>query len=252
MQQEDIFKKELTALISLGRSQGNHIGKEQVEEAFPNSGIDDTKIQLIFDYLEQNKIFVEEEFDPDAYLSKEDQDYLSMFLDEIQMIQKFSEKEKEQIVELAMHDDTNAQKKLVEMYLAKVIEIAKLYVGQGVLIEDLIGEGNVALISAVSMLSCVEDAKEVDGFVVKILMDAMEVLISKELDAKELEEKVLSKVNQVADAAEVLYHDVRRKLTIEEVLAETEFTKEEIIEAMKFSGNQIDTIEIEDADDSVK
>ena len=34
---------------------------------------------------------------------------------------------------------------LIEIHLADVAEIAKLYAGQGVLLEDLVGEGNLAL-----------------------------------------------------------------------------------------------------------
>ena len=43
--------------------------------------------------------------------------------------------------------------------------------------EDLIGEGNVALMSAVSMVSCVEKPEDAEGFFAGMIMDAMEVLV---------------------------------------------------------------------------
>ncbi len=45
-------------------------------------------------------------------------------------------------------------------------------------------------------------------------------------------------------AAEELYKDLRRKVTPEELAAETDLTVGEIEEAYRLSGEQIDTIEI--------
>ena len=220
MEQEIIFKKELNALLSLGRKQGNTVSKEQVSEAFPNSGIDESKLSFIYEYLEQNKILVEEEFDPDKYMSSEDKEYLAIFFEEIEQLKEYNNAEKEILIHKAENVEKDAQNQLLEVYLNQVIEIAKLYLGQGVLIEDLIGEGNVAIALAVSMLSCVDSIKEADGFIIKMIMDAMEVLVGNELDAKEVDEKIVEKVNYVALVAENLYKDVRRKITVEEIVAE--------------------------------
>lgn len=53
--------------------------------------------------------------------------------------------------------------RLIEIFLPQVAEIAKLYAGQGVFLEDLIGEGNVALTMAAEMLDCAQNAKEAEG-----------------------------------------------------------------------------------------
>ena len=60
----------------------------------------------------------------------------------------------------ALAEDRDAQAKLVEIYLPQVVELSKLYAGQGALVEDLIGEGNVAVAAAVTMLACVESIEE--------------------------------------------------------------------------------------------
>ena len=52
-----------------------------------------------------------------------------------------------------MAGETDAQQRLIEIHLADVAEIAKLYAGQGVLLEDLVGEGNLALSFGVTMLA---------------------------------------------------------------------------------------------------
>lgn len=250
MGQEEIFRKELAELLRLGKKQGNQLSKEQVNEGFPDSGVDKSKLSFIYDYLAQNKIAVgeisdlEEAVEAEEALSSEDRDFLAMFMEELDALPPVSEEEKTALILSAMEDDKEAADKLLSVFLPKVVEIAKLYAGQGVLMEDLIGEGNVALISAVSMASCVEKPEDAEGFFAGMIMDAMEVLVSAEGDAKEMDEKILEQVNRVAAAAEELYKDLRRKVTPEELAAETDLTVGEIEEAYRLSGEQIDTIEI--------
>lgn len=250
MGQEEIFRKELAELLRLGKKQGNRLSKEQVNEAFPASGIDKNKLSFIYDYLMQNKISVgetldlEEEWNNEEALNPEDRDFFAMFMEELDGLSPVSEEEKTALILSAMEDDKEAADKLLTVFLPKVVEIAKLYAGQGVLMEDLIGEGNVALMSAVSMVSCVEKPEDAEGFFAGMIMDAMEVLVSAEGDLKEIDEKILEQVNRVALAAEELYKDLRRKVTPEELAAETDLTVGEIEEAYRLSGEQIDTLEV--------
>lgn len=253
MGQEEIFKKELAGLLRLCKKQNNQVSKEQIRDAFPASGIDKSKLSFIYDYMVQNKISVtetldpSEEWDPEAVdaLSLEDKDYLSIFTEELKELPYVSEEEKNALILAAMEDDKKAADRLLQIFLPKVVEIAKLYAGQGVFVEDLIGEGNVALVSAVSMAGCVEKPEEAEGFFAEMIMDAMEALVSSEGDARDMDEKILEQVNRVAIAAEELYKDLRRKVTPEELAAETDLTVEQIREAYRLSGEQIDTIEIE-------
>lgn len=195
MGQEEIFRKELAELLRLGKKQGNQLSEEQVSEAFPASGIDKSKLSFIYDYLTQNKIAVgelsavEEEAVWEEALSSEDRDFLAMFREELDALSPVSEEEKKALILAAIEDDKEAADKLLMVFLPKVLEIAKLYAGQGVLMEDLIGEGNVALMSAVSMASCVEKPEDAEGFFAGMIMDAMEVLVSAEGDFKEIDEK---------------------------------------------------------------
>lgn len=244
MKQEEIFVKELSALVRLGKNQGNQLTSEQISEAFPQSGIAEDKMPFIHEYLQKNNINVDDNFDPEEAMTVEDKDYLSIFMEEMEALPKVTEEEKETFIVQAMEDNVEAQMRVVEIFLPKVVEIAKLYVGQNVLLEDLIGEGNVALTAAASMLSVIDKPEDADGYIAGIVMDAMEVLVSEEADVKDADEKILERVILVAQAAEELYADLRRKVTPEELAAETDFSVDEIRQACKWSGNQIDTIDI--------
>lgn len=143
--QEVLFAKTLEQIRKQAKEQGNCIEREQVEQAFVSLSLSKEQLDLVFDYLEKHKIGIGEPVDPDEYLSEEEINYLEEYQKELALLEKVSEGEKEAITLSAMAGEAQAQKKLINIYLPQVVEIAKLYSGQGVFLEDLIGEGNVAL-----------------------------------------------------------------------------------------------------------
>ncbi|MBP5263670.1 MAG: hypothetical protein J6Z33_04780, partial [Lachnospiraceae bacterium] len=122
--------------------------------------------------------------------------------------------------------------------------IAKLYAGQGVYLEDLIGEGNVALAVGVSMLGSQESAQEALGLLGKMIMDAMESYIRENTDAKKLDAKVADKVNLVADKARELSEELRRNVTVQELAEESGLSENAIRDAIRMSGFKIEGIDL--------
>ena len=76
-------------------------------------------------------------------------------------------------------------------------------------------------------------------------MNAMEQLIMEESDIHKSDEKIVSKVNKVADAARELAEAYGRKITVDELIAETKFSRKTIEDAIRFSGDKIEDIEPE-------
>ena len=143
----------------------------------------------------------------------------------------------------AMAGDKSSQARLIEMYLPQVIEVAKLYAGQGVFLEDLIGEGNVALAAGVTMLGALENASEAQGMLGKLMMDAMEDLIREDFEEQKKDNKIANKVNKVADAANELSQTLGRKVTPAELADETGMSLYQILEAIRVSADKIEQID---------
>lgn len=243
MEKEILFAKTLEAVKQMAREQGNCVTKEQIEEAFAEMDLAEEQLELIVDYLQKHKIGIGEPVNPDDYLTEEEINYIDTYLEELQLLEEVSEGEREAITLSAMAGDIQAQKRLIEIYLPQVVEIAKLYSGQGVFMEDLIGEGNVAVAAGVSMLGCLEHAREAQGMLGKMIMDAMEDYISENMEESKADQKVLERVNKVADQARELAEELQRKVTIEELAEETKLSKEAILEAIRISGGNIEYIE---------
>ncbi|MBO5030423.1 MAG: hypothetical protein J6D08_00820 [Lachnospiraceae bacterium] len=240
------FAQVLEQLKDTARFQGNMLTSGQVSEAFGEWQLNEGQLTLIYDYLRKNHIGIDEPGDVEEHLSGDDVNFLEMYLAELKELPPVSDGEKRAVMMSALAGDQNAQEKLVEIYLSQVVEISKLYAGQGALVEDLIGEGNVALASAVTMLECVEGIEEVEGFIGKMVMDAMEEFIGDASDNHQIGENVLDKVNDVNDKARELYDSYLRKVTVKEVADEMGISEDEVREAIKFSANNIDYIESEE------
>lgn len=243
MNQELLFAKTLEEIKTLALEQDRVLSKEQVEEAFGKIGMKPEELTPIYEYLNQKKIGIGEPVDPDEYLTEEDVDFLSDYVEQIKLLPVLSQGEKEANFLSAMAGDSTGKAKTIEILLGDIIDVAKLYTGQGVLLEDLIGEGNVALAMGVEMLGCLEKPDEVPGMLVKMAMDAMEALIQETEEESKIDRKIVDKVNEVSAEAKKLAESLNRKITVEELMEETSFSEKKIREAIRISGNRIEYFE---------
>lgn len=238
-----LFAQTLEQLKETARLQENMLTSEQIQEAFEAMSLGEAQMALIHEYLQKNNIGIDEPGKVDENLTDEDVNYLNIYLDELKELSVVSDGEKRAVMMSAMAQDVTACNKLVEIFLPQVVEIAKLYAGQGALVEDLIGEGNVALATAVTMLDCVESIDEVEGFLGKMIMDAMQDYIGEDSDSKSVDEQILEKVNRIYEKAKEMAEELLRKVTVAELAKEMEIEEEEIYEAIRLSANHMDYIE---------
>ena len=243
MNKELEFAKKLEAVRRLAKVQGNMLSQEQVEEAFAEIDITGAQLEPVFAYLKTKNIGIGEPVNVEEVLTQEDKDYLAEYVESLKELPVLSDGEKRAYAMSAMAGDGMGKLNIINLFLPQVVDIAKLYSGQGVLLEDLIGEGNVALATGVEMLGCLEDPEEVDGMLGKMIMDAMEDYIAENTEAKKADMQVVDRVNQIAELAKELAESLQRKITTEELAQETGMDEEEIKEAVKYSGNKIEYFE---------
>lgn len=245
MNREVEFAKTLEEVKRKAREQQNFITKMEVEEAFLALSLSAEQMEMVYDYLRRNKIGVDEPADADACLDEEEKNYLDDYLEALRAIPRATDGEREAITLSAMAGDADAIKRLAELMLPEVPQIARLYTGQGVSLEDLIGEGNVALSLGVTMLGALEHADEAQGMLAKMMMDAMEDCIAASAAEEKSDRKIADKVNKVADAANALKEELRRAVTVEELMEESGLSRKAIEDAVRISGGKIESIAAE-------
>lgn len=176
-------------------------------------------------------------------MSDEEKDWLSEYEQEVSAIEQPPEGVKDAIMIRAMAGETASQRRLAELMLPTVVDIARLYAGQGVLMEDLIGTGNEALVRGTRMLAALEGPQDVEASLAERIMNAMEDLIAANLDAFSTDQAAADQANQVMEKAEELAEMLGRKVTPEELAAEGDLTLDEIMNAVRTTGNKIEAIE---------
>ena len=249
MDREVFFARTLEQVRQQAKNQGNCISGEQVREAFRGLGLNEGQLQMVFDYLISHKVGIDSPADPEDYLTDQEKNYLQNYLDQIAGLPALTPGELEALTLSAMAGEAGAAGRLTEAYLGQVADIAKLYTGQGVPLEDLIGEGNLALAAGSRLLSGLKDPEEARGMLARRIMDAMELHIREAEENGRTDQKAAEKVNRVADRARELAEDLRRKVTPDELARETGMSLKSIQEAVRISGYKIE--DIEDVQDSV-
>lgn len=245
MKEEVIFSRTLEQICGLARQQGNVVSQEQVRGAFSDAKIElgDEQLSMVYEYLKTKKIGIGEPADPFDYLSEEEADYLESYLKELEELSDVTQGEKEAITLSAMAQDMDARARLIEVFLPQVVEISKLYAGQGVFLEDLIGEGNVALTMAVEMLDSAESVSAAHGMIASMIMEAMENYIAENAEEKKTGEKLATKANDVLERAEEMAKEMGRKVTVEELSQESGMSPEQIREAVRITADNIDFLD---------
>lgn len=242
MNQELQFAQTLEQVRTLAREQGNCVSREQVEEAFAPLNLDGNQLELVYDYLIKHKVGIGEPVDPDDYLTEEEKNYLQDYLDQLAALPTYTPGQIEAYTISAMAGDSDAQSRLIEVYLADIPEIAKLYTGQGVFLEDLIGEGNMALTFGVGMLGSLEHPDEAQGMIAKLVMDAMEDYIAENAENQKSDQRIADRMNKIADQARDMAQELCRKVTVAELAKETGMSEEQIRRAMRVSGFRIEDL----------
>lgn len=241
---ENEFIAALTALKDSAKDQGGVLTWEEIEEVFEaiKLPLNDERKALIEDYLKNNHIGIGEAVDPDAYLSESERNYLEEYLSEIKELADISDGEKRAVMIAALAGEADAKNRLMEIMLPSVADIAKLYTGFGVDIADLIGEGNVALTMAMEMFDCVEGPDDLESFIATQAMNAMEEFIKDNTDVKKSDDKMLAKINKIADKAKELSADLGREVSPQELAEETGLSLKSIMDAMLITGDKIEGI----------
>lgn len=244
MDKEVRFAQILEEIKRTAREQGNTVSEEQIREAFGEIELSEDRYPLVYEYLKGQHIGIGEAPNPDEYITDEEKNYLQTYLDELEGLKTYTDGEKRAYMIQAMAGEEAAKAVVIEMYLKNVVDIAHIYAGQGVMVEDLIGEGNLALAGGVSLLGSQEKPEDCEGMLIKLIMDAMEELVKENNDSDDIDKKALARVNEIYAKADALSREYARKVTVEELCEEEHLSRKAVIDAIRISGFTIDSIEV--------
>lgn len=249
------FMEMLQSITEVAKVQDNRLTKEEIADYFSEMELEEAHFQHIYQYLGENGITVpgflykkveEDEVEKDEQGQKNEEEekkspVLSMYMEELSSLETISEQEKTPLFLGVRNGDEEAKKRLFEGYLPVVVELANKYKGKGMLVEDLIQEGNLGLFEALEKVGEISNIDDADTFIVESIRQAMVEVVDEEIGENDWEETVLAKTGLISEAAKYLAEDMGRVATVKELAEFTKLTEEEITDILQLS---LDAVEV--------
>ena len=128
MNQEVLFASTLEKIRKQAKEQGNCIEENQVRKAFEPLHLEESQMQMVFDYLVKHKVGIGTPVNPDEYLSEEERDYLQDYLKELEAL-KGNMKESKLYLSLLNRygNDKDGEKYMNSLYTDMIAEKALAY-----------------------------------------------------------------------------------------------------------------------------
>ena len=260
MDKKTMFNEALAKLVSYATAHDNLITMEDVKSFFNGLIDDDSQYKLIYDYLSINKIEIkgftpsdDNIFDDSHGMnaiseniakdengqSQEETDFIKMYMDDMDALQTVSDVEQAALVNKLIAGDASASTPLVESKLKKVADIAKKYCGKGVTFGDLIQEGNLELMVAVSEYT--KECGDFNNYIDKRIEQGIRNVINSQINSDRIGQHLADKLNQLDNTTSKLSKEPGRVPEISELADAMGITEDEASLLLKTS---LDTLSV--------
>lgn len=251
MLEQGKFMEMLKAMTEVAKVQENKITKEEIREYFAGMELQDSQYELVYEYLGENGITVpgyfyqkkEEQAETNEETGAEEENcspVLSMYMEEIQSFPQMSPQEKMDMFLQVRNKEKQAKQRLLEGYLPVVVEMANKYKGKGMLVEDLIQEGNIGLFQAIERVGEISNLSDADTFIIESIRQSMVEAVDEEQEDQDWEASVLAKTGLIGEAAKYLAEDLGRVATLKELAEFTKLSEEEIESILPLSVHAVE------------
>ncbi len=192
----------------------------------------------------------------------EDEKYLSLYIEDLQRVEKLSDTTRAYLLmNIAEDNDKESLRLLSESFLEKIVEWIEPFKKKGVLAGDLVQEANLAMMAYVSEKRFLNNYEwkdkikegttddliyvlnEIEKDIKSEVEGSLNMLIDEQHSSNNITGKVLNKVNLVNDWAKRVREEIGHKPTVDELAEKMGISKENIMEAINLSADNIEDID---------
>ena len=141
----------------------------------------------------------------------------------------------EYLQDISNMDVTNEQEAMLDYYLPKVVEEAIKVHTAGAFIGDLIQEGSLSLMMAMSEA---EGEPMEEEILKKVRMD-MQMTLESQSETKRQEDKMVQKVSDLDETIRNMKEEYGRKVSVDEVADRMQISEDDVADIMKLAGEEI-------------
>lgn len=244
MDEQTRFRTVLAALGAHAEKQNRRLQKEEVQAYFQDMDLNEQQYQLVYEYLASRKIRVEgvilqSSAGEQAY-EKEEEAFLRQYQKDMRMVRKQPESVLSELADQASEGDEQAKRLLTEHYMDLVLSIAGEYAHQGLLLQDLVQEGNLGLIIGIDTLGLREEDVPWEAYLEDEIHRAIRVALDEQAGSDNTGELITEKLNRLADSITELTEDMGRQVTPEELSLYLDMPLEELEDLLRIAGENIE------------
>ncbi len=161
-------------------------------------------------------------------------DPIQMYLKEIAQVPPLSAKEEEKLAARMAAGDEEAKNRMTEANLRLVVGIAKQYVDQGVLFQDLIQEGTLGLMKAVDQFD-VQRGFRFSTYAAWWIRQAITQTIAEQAETVRISDHLVEATNRQNEVTRELRRELGREPTLAEIAGRMDMSVDEVQEIQKIS-----------------
>lgn len=165
-------------------------------------------------------------------------DPVRMYLREIGRIPLLTYDQELDLAKRILQDDEEARQELAESNLRLVVSIAKKYVGRGMLLLDLIQEGNMGLIKAVEKFDYTKGFK-FSTYATWWIRQAITRAIADQARTIRIPVHMVETINKLIRTSRHLLQQLGREPSVEEIAEEMEMPVEKVVEIQKIAQDPV-------------
>lgn len=228
MADREEFQKKLAELLAKAAAQGNRMTQEELAAFFRDENLTEEQMELVVEFLMAQKIEVAgytghasekaEEEDSKASLTEQEKAYVAEYLQDISNM-----------------DVTNEQEAMLDYYLPKVVEEAIKVHTAAAFIGDLIQEGSLSLMMAMSEA----EGEPVEEEILKKVRMDMQMTLESQSETKRQEDKMVQKVSDLDETIRNMKEEYGRKVSVDEVADRMQISEDDVADIMKLAGEEI-------------
>lgn len=254
MTDQNTFMETVNSVREIIRIAEIPMSKEEILAYFEDMELDEKQKQLVLDYLLNPEEDGDTEVSDDAgeqeaaingsneaEFAEEELDgskVFNMYLEELALLPKYSYEEKTGFYEKLLQGDSNMIDTILAVWLEKILNIAKEYMEPKLNVEDLVQEGNMALLLKLKELLGSSAKPDIEKELSKAVEEGIVNYISEIRDEREMEDTLVGKVSLVHAARKLLADEQGRIPTIEELSEYTKMPVDELNDIEDLMKNQ--------------
>ena len=254
------FEEKLKQLLAMAKKKKNVLEYQEIVDFLAELALNEEQIEKVIEHLEKSGIDVlritnddDDDVidDEEIMLSEEDEvdmenidlsvpdgisieDPVRMYLKEIGKVPLLSAEEEIELAQRMEEGDEDAKKRLAEANLRLVVSIAKRYVGRGMLLLDLIQEGNLGLIKAVEKFDYRKGYK-FSTYATWWIRQAITRAIADQARTIRIPVHMVETINKLIRVSRQLLQELGREPLPEEIAEEMNLPVERVREILKIS-----------------